>query len=344
MEETPRLDLAIKDIASSSREDKSYHPRVSNAGQCPRMLTYDAMGLSGEPMSADTIVLLEDGNVHEDVSCNWLDKTDYKVTDRQLGVDVGEIKGSPDPSWFCDYCLRDIPNNILHGHIDGIVSGQYLFEHKGLNDRGMLRLDKEYPEGYVRQCSSYCRGLRNSGYDIRGAILLCKNKNNSQYKQINVEYNYDEDEAWIENAWNGRGWYLKDAVQGVLDMHGVVEEYKDGLELPARPYDFDDWHCNFCRHNEACWKSLPDEIKNSKVPGTMLNEGDILYEDIRRYANLKKTESELSANVKKLRSIILMELSSRKIAQGLVGDILFDVRTGERYGKVYRQLHTKEVR
>jgi hypothetical protein len=326
----PRLDQAISDAALKEHEQEqrslSYYPRVSNAGKCPRALTYRALGMEEKPLTAQKIQLFRDGDWHEHITANWLEKTDFKIVGTQTAVNVTEVPGGQEGTRKCQVCGEEIPLNMLHGHIDGIVAGQnnerFLWEHKGLNERGFKRLDEEYPAGYVAQCSCYVYGLRKAGDPVAGAILLIKSKHNSDYKQIFIAYDEETDEARVENEWNGRVWYVENVVQEVVNLHATVEEFRFGLDMPDRPYDYDDWQCQWCDFKEQCWTDHDIEIRQRK-DGCSLAMGDPLAMDLERFHELRREKNGLELEIKELRRNILTGLADNNIKAGEMPGLKF---------------------
>lgn len=328
----PRLDVEIPQIAraASIQEEagKTYRPRVSNAGSCPRQLAYTARGLQPKARSGRNVVLLDDGSVHEDATCRWLQGSSYEVTERQLGVDVGEVPNAPNGTWYCSFCKRDIPHKILHGHIDGLVhteQGSFLFEHKAVGEFSFDNLTAEYPLGYITQCCSYLRGLKARGFELQGAILLLKNKNTAEYRQITIRYDFDRDWASATNEWNQMTDIFRDVVKNLIDLHVLVEWSRDpSSNLPLRPYDYDSWQCRFCRFSEECWKDYADEIKLREA-NNVLSESDELYHWIKELKKARNEKSTNLANEKLARANVVRLMAEKNIRSGIAGNLKFYV-------------------
>lgn len=325
-------ELALADNSKDREKNSTYYPRVSSAGKCVRALTYKALGAEEAPLSARQIVLFADGTLHEDDTARYLERTKFPVKNSQKAVTVGVIPADfPNGSRVCPTCEQEVQNNELHGHIDGMIEtndGWYLWEHKTMNERALDRLDSECNEGYVTQCCSYIKGLQSEGYKMLGAILLCKGKNNSQFKQVNIEYDFDNDIAFVTNDWNGQTFEIYDVVNSTLQMHATVQEYaNNGLDMPDRPYDFDDWQCQWCDFKDMCWKDVDIEI-NSRENGMIpLAEDDPLATDIREFHLLRRQKSAIESQVKQLRSSILTELADREIKGGTIDGLRFGLYT-----------------
>jgi len=335
MEIIPRLDAILPNIAriEKAEEDTNsiYRPRVSNSGSCPRALTYAARGYDAKPHSGRMALLFEDGNVHEDITIRWLEKTDYKVTHNQLGLDIAEVNGAPEGSWRCESCERDVKFSTLHGHIDGLILTDeisLLFEHKGLGQFAFDNLNNEAPEGYIGQCCCYIVGLENAGIELESAVLIVKNKNTSEYRQINVTYDKATDTAVAYNTWSGRETYHSDVVKKVISLHEVVEEYrgKSEDEFPARPYESNDWHCRFCRYSDECWSGYVEEF-SSYSEEKEIPETDELYSMLDDLDKIKSEERVLKSNARDLRGRILSRIADLEIKSGKCGDMKFSLRS-----------------
>lgn len=285
----PKLNQVIQSVARTGQK-KKYRPRVSNAGSCPRALTYQALGVEGRGEVGRMPVLLSDGNLHEDSTITWLEQGGVNVIMRQYGLDVAVIEGESTDPWFCDLCNKEITGNILHGHIDGVVDDgerYYLFEHKGLGDFGFENLDREFPKGYITQCSAYIKGLQNAGFDITSALLLVKNKNNSEYRQIYIEYDSESDIARAENEWSGLVDIFSDVLKGLVDLHQTVATSRaPGANLPDRPFDQESFQCvtgdTMVKSNEG-W----EEIQHLQV-------GDLVLTSDGTFQKINAKRSNLS--------------------------------------------------
>lgn len=334
MEDIPRLDAILPEMAreEKAKEDEHfiYRPRVSNSGSCPRALTYAAKGFEPRPHSGRMALLFEDGNVHEEVTINWLKKTDYRVSYNQLGLDIAEIPGAPEGEWHCEFCKRDIPLSTLHGHIDGLIltdEVSLLFEHKGLGQFAFDNLNNEAPVGYIGQCCCYIHGLCNMGMDVTEAVLIVKNKNTSEYRQVNVSYDSETDQAVAYNTWSGVTTYHYDVIKSVVDLHSTVEEFrfKEG-DLPDRPYEASDWHCKFCRFKDTCWDEYPEEYQ-AYAEEEEISEEDELYQLVDKLDLVKAEERVLKAQAKDLRSQVFSRLSELEVKSGKCGNVKFFLKS-----------------
>jgi hypothetical protein len=332
----PRLDSIVHDKAFDTKraEDaqSTYHHRVSNAGSCPRALVYQALGTPATAHSGRMAIIFDDGNVHEDATVRWLSETGFVVSDRQLGVDVFEISDSSIDSWHCDSCNREIDGGIIHGHIDGLIHSDrtFLFEHKSMNDRAFNRLNEELPLGYISQCCSYIYGLSRDGINIDEALLLCKNKDNAEYRQLYLTYDVENDMCRVVREWNGFTEFVDKPVKKVIELHQLVDACLDFEgNLPKRPYTLDDWHCGFCRYKEICWDGYSQEIGALDVD-QVIPHSDILATKITRLSQLKAEKRRIESEMKSIRPEIIKGLEDRGIKSGVAGDVSFGIRVSKR--------------
>lgn len=333
----PRLDVIIHDKAFNVKRaeegSSTYHHRVSNAGSCPRALVYQAMGTPATPHSGRSVIIFDDGNIHEDATVRWLSETGFAVTDRQLGLDIHEIENSSIPPWFCDSCSKEISGGMIHGHIDGLVHDSdrtYLFEHKSMNSRAFSRIDDELPLGYITQCCSYIKGLNNAGVSLDEALLVCKNKDNGEYKQLYISYDHDNDYCRVVRDWNGFTEFVDKPVAKLIELHELVDACMsfEG-NLPKRPYTLDDWHCGFCRYKDTCWEGYAEEVR-SMSGEQIIPETDELSKRIARVSQLKSERKKIEAELKSMRAEILRALDERGIKSGLAGQISFGIKATKR--------------
>lgn len=332
----PRLDALVHDKAYHTKraEDRAstYHHRVSNAGSCPRALVYQALGTPATAHSGRTVIIFDDGNVHEEATVRWLSETGFPVSDRQLGLDIHTIANSSIPDWFCESCNINISGGTIHGHIDGLIHAErtFLFEHKSNNSRSFNRLSEELPLGYISQCCSYISGLSKQGIDIEEALLVCKNKDNGEYRQLYISYDHEEDFCRVVREWNGMTEFVDKPVSKVVELHELVDACMsfEG-NLPKRPYTLDDWHCGFCRYKETCWSGYAEEVK-AMDSEQLIGPSDDLSQKIQRTSRLKSDRKKIEAELKEIRNEILKELDDRGIKSGIAGDVSFGIKVTKR--------------
>lgn len=321
----PKLNQVIQGVARQGQK-KTYRPRVSNAGSCPRALTYQALGVEGKGEVGRMPVLLSDGNLHEDSTITWLEQGGVNVIMRQYGLDVAVIPDEVQPDWFCDLCQKEIKGNTLHGHIDGVIDDgdrYYLFEHKGLGDYGFENLDREFPKGYITQCCSYIKGLQNAGFDVTGALLLVKNKNNSEYRQIYIEYDAISDIARVENEWSGLVDIFSEVLTGLVELHSTVARARTpGANLPDRPYDQESFYCTYCAFADTCWAGIRSEVSVRSTQVTLPRTSDLGCA-IQQLADAREEKRQVAEKEKEAKRQINILMAQQNIKSGETQDYKF---------------------
>lgn len=351
--EWPRIDKIIPGIAQAAGHEKDlsrvYHPRVSNAGSCVRNLAMFAMGVEADPITGRQALIFDDGNLHEDASYRWLAQhPDVRLHSRQLPVNVTTIPGAdPAKTRECDVCGQTIAGDVLHGHIDWITDfietgTSFVTDHKSSGDFGFQKLDDETNEGYVQQVCGYISGLQQDEMDLRHGLILFKNKNNAQYRLVGIDYDAAEDTAQVVHLWNGKTFFLRDVVRRLIGLHARVEEARNTGVLPDRPYDFDDWHCEWCPRQNACWDTYPDEIAARAELKGALKDDDPLLEQLLRMRLLRDTSSDLDKEQKELRSMIVAEMEARDIKKGIGGGYRFTL-TGTKRPSLDKSLIPEDI-
>ena len=184
----------------------------------------------------------------------------------------------------CDVCGQTIAGDVLHGHIDWITDfietgTSFVTDHKSSGDFGFQKLDDETNEGYVQQVCGYIYGLQQDEMDLRHGLILFKNKNNAQYRLVGIDYDAADDTAQVVHLWNGKTFFLRDVVRRLIGLHAQVETARNTGVLPDRPYSFDDWQCEWCPRQNACWDSYPDEIAaRAELKGALKDDDPLPFD------------------------------------------------------------------
>jgi hypothetical protein len=142
-------EVIVKAAGMELEERGPYYPRPSSAGpeRCVRQLVYHATGAMAynERAMPDRLVLvLNDSSWHEELTGDWLNKTTYALHSRQMPVDCCILPWRDEhPARLCETCSKQkereiwIPNNTMHGHIDGVVTDLSFtdthYEHKAIS-------------------------------------------------------------------------------------------------------------------------------------------------------------------------------------------------------------------
>ena len=181
------LDPVYAHLAASR---KSYTPSGNYASlvgfPCERRLVYERLNYTDKPLEESrTLLIFRDGNMHEDAVLQLLRDAGLKVTEQQRPFEIKPLN--------------------LRGKIDAMVAvnGErpVPLEIKSLNTHSFARInsaqdlltsDKPWVVGYYAQMQVY---LLMSNQEA--GILLLKDKNTGQLKQIDVTLDY----AYAESLW-----------------------------------------------------------------------------------------------------------------------------------------------
>lgn len=254
-------DILHKVKAFEAEEDHPYHPRPSLSGpqRCIRYLDYYRQGYERKPFPGRFMVVLEDSTIHEMLIKDLIQKSAFTVHSEQMEV-------------VCGYVF----NNPLKGKIDGIVTDMMgvdrLLEIKALSHFGFQGIwqGEELPLDYISQTCLYARGLFDVNPDICWAILLIKNKNQGQFLEIMLYYDFIEDYCLIDQMTLSTGETKKidqrinNIVGDAVKKFEEVETYAQTKKLHNRQYDQDDWHCSYCQFGQVCWDGWEEEHEERK--------------------------------------------------------------------------------
>lgn len=324
----PRLDLIIHDAAHAAGieqdEAREYTPRVSNSGECPRMLAFQARGTPTPPRTGRMGVFLDDGNVHEEATVRWMDFTSHPVGNRQLPLTLWRVNGASyliKKEYQCSTCGDMVSRAYLHGHIDGTIKHgkeNMLWEHKACSRFRFDRLHSlgEWPIGYITQCCCYIIGLNEIGIRCTKAILLVKSRDTSAYLSYGIEYDQRADAVKVIALWVKQVKLFEKVVKRFEDTLNEVEKsIVDKAYLPERPYvDPQEPPCTWCRYNRPCWEGYAGEILARKEG--VLDSGDELIPLLVELRTLRDVTSGTEKREKAVREQILQAFKARKLRAG----------------------------
>ncbi len=292
------VELIARNAGESQEESQPYYPRPSSVGKCIRALVYHAMGVRADPFPDRAILVFEDGNWAEEIIKDHIRKTVFELE---------EWKGSRQR-----IKIAEINGRLMTGEIDGLLIdplGQiYLLEIKSINHFGFERLKDGPLDDHRRQANLYMHGLIEAGFNIRRAIIIYKNKNTAAMKEFIIEY---------------------DAIQALADisMFEVIDDFAKRGELPARPYNYDDWHCQYCRWEKPCWEGYVQEVEKLSTNVALDEE---LETTARYYTELGAQESEIKKERKVLHWQICEALKESGAQSGRAGEYLISLSVAER--------------
>jgi hypothetical protein len=343
-------------VAAAGMEKQArgpYYPRPSSAGpeRCIRQLAYYALGFPVDREFGDRFILtMDDSSWHEELTADWIRKAHnisgnlYKLHSIQMGVEPFKLLFLPDDGqmWHCKICKRDIPKNMLHGHIDGILTEtvndvkglfevDYLWEHKALNHFTFQRYWKNetLPMDYLTQCCLYLRGLQTYLPNLKRGILAIKNKNTAQYMDFLIEYDRDTDTCYILEIELSGDDEIKHpetvleeictiAYQRFETIHEIeIQDRRHGITLPDRPYGPDtEFPCGYCSWYWTCWEGFEGEFKDDTaiLPEEYYGKGN-------RYLDINALMLTLKKEKEAIREEFIKYLCDEKILAGVIQDI-----------------------
>lgn len=302
------------------QEDHRYYPRPSLAGpdRCIRQMVYWGLEIPRDALPGRTYYVFNDSSWHEELTGDWIRKSAYQLHSQQM-----EVKAT-------------YGDMVLTGHIDGILTdpagNDYLLEHKAINHFTFQKYAAgELPLDYLAQAALYLYGLKTDQPDLSKFILLIKNKNTSAYLEFS---GYLEGTTlFVTDLVDSNGVHieinqaLKNIIGETFYKFLLVKKSIEAKILPKRPYDQDDWHCNYCGWSRACWKGYAEEFAELKTGKDLPNE----VTDMVRYRqelaaqriDIEKEEKKLTEEVKR----VLKEADTR---EGRAGEYIVKLALRER--------------
>lgn len=293
------VELIAKNAGQTQDEQGPYFPRPSGVGRCIRAAVYHAMGVPADKFPDRALLIFEDGNWHEELIKDHLRRTVFQLDEwkgKNQRIEIATING-----------------RVMSGEIDGLITDPLnktrLLEIKSINHFGFERLKDGPLDDHRRQANLYLHGLRTAGMEIDEALILYKNKNTAAMKEFIIQY---------------------DAEQAIADitMLQSVEDMADAEIVPDRPYDYDDWHCSYCRWQKHCWQGYAEEVGSLSTDVALSQE----IETAARYFNeLGGQESDIKKEREKIKDTVLKPALRNAGAQsGRVGEYLLSLSVSER--------------
>jgi hypothetical protein len=336
MPSTMLIDRMVENQPESlTGEDRGgFYFSPSRAGSCHRRLYYEVAQENGEEIinneQANLRHIFEDGRLHEDTTIRWFEASGIRIEDRQKTVNIpipdditiNRLPGS------CNACGEDIPENHLHGHIDGTYkyregrrNRKGLFEHKAV---GRATFDEFRFNGispyYLMQAGLYLKGLGLT----RGKFIV-KNKDNSHYLEADISYDPDTDTLTLIKQKDTMSMQEKEfnttflqITRTALEDMANAEEYLERGELPPRqPSNF----CFACSYKEQCDGDFRErEMRNLTDMGIeQLPEGtrDHIAGLIREFHKYRQIANENYSKANQLKAI-LMPFCNEAHIKGLI--------------------------
>lgn len=270
-------------VAGFEKHEGVYYPRPSLSGpeRCIRQMVYWASKIPINKALADRFVMILDTSAwHELLTADWIQKSAYKLHSAQMGVDVVELDFLPDigthPCFQCDKeNPKEIPNNMLHGHLDGLLQNMLEvdvhYEHKAINHFTFNRYwAGVFPLDYFSQCCLYNRALRKDIPSLEHSLLLIKNKNTEQFIDYLIFYDAKIDTAHIKEMNNSNGerqigspylLSIPNIVNDAINKFATVHYHTENKTLPERPFEYGtDFPCGYCSWEDTCWEGYGEEF------------------------------------------------------------------------------------
>jgi len=326
-------DVIPKVAAFEQDDNHSYYPRPSLAspsspedpGRCVRAMAYHRVGVPPTPWPGRFILVLDDSSWHEELTLDWLAKAAIRTHSRQMAIDY--VLPTPIGSGgYCRLCQKDIPNTVLHGHIDALftdlLAQDRLLEHKAINRFRFEEIHKgDLPLDHITQCCIYLGGLHHVAPEISSAILLIKCKDTAQYLELLLSYDTDHDQCMVHSliASDGTNTPINRTLDGLvtnaLEKFQRVEAAALANTLPPRPYQQDTWRCQYCRFGQHCWDGYANEVAQSDADVPL---PDTLEPLLAAYYHASETKADAEACTKRLKPRILATLETAHAKSGSV--------------------------
>ena len=252
-------------------EDGVYRPRPSSSDpeKCLRQMDYNKQGYPKQELQGRAYSIFNDGNFHEELSIDLINKTPYRHHSSQMTFNI-PAKGLNVGGYFCKQCDSEVPSDHIHTHIDGMIldllDTERLFEHKGINHFSFQKYwSGDLPLGYFAQTSFGLRGLQLEDENINEAVILIKNKNTSAYLEFLVYYDIKTDTMICYERNNSHKEkeelfvYMPRITEFLIGRFLEVEEYAKEKKLHDRPYILgENWQCDYCQWSHICWDNLEE--------------------------------------------------------------------------------------
>ncbi len=301
-------DLIPKIAAMGQEEDHNYYPRPSLAGpdRCIRQMVYWGLGFKKEPFPGRSVLVMDDSSWHEELTVDWLRKSAYQIHSQQLEVN-------------CRTPMQKGHIDFLFTGIDGI---DRLCEHKAINHFTFQKYwDGEIPQDYIAQTCIYMDALRDINPDILEGILLVKNKNTAAYLEFLVHY--EGIDYFIINRINSQGETkqmnktLSNIIQESCAKFNAIEDFISRKTLPKRPFDIDNWHCNYCGWGSICWTGYDKEFLELRTDALLPSE---VADMVRYYKELGAQQKDMKGEYESLRDKIRAVMKDNNAREGRAGE------------------------
>ncbi|KKK57684.1 hypothetical protein LCGC14_3052010, partial [marine sediment metagenome] len=283
------------------------------------------------PWPNRALLVFDDSSWHEELVKDWIRKSAFTLHSEQMAVDC-PMSGPlvvPPASRQCRICKKEIKKDVLHGHMDGILTdlleNDWVLECKAINHFSFERAWKgdPWPVDYFSQTGVYIRGAQEDQPHLRKAILLVKNKNTAAFLEFILDYDREFDTLTILEMTRSDGtrakpeFVMEKVIAQVYQKFVSIKEHVTTKSLPARPYPpGQDWPCGYCRWGQVCWDGYEKEF----VQMATEKEIDQELEDIcAYYLQASGDAKEMDKEADRLKDIIRNYMREKEYKSGRVG-------------------------
>jgi len=278
-------------------------------------MVYHGLEFPREPFPGRMLLVFNDSSWHEELTADWIRKTIFRLHSEQMEID-------------CRHPMRK-------GHIDGIITDllkvDRLWEHKAINHFTFQRFwGGELPLDNLSQCAVYSDGIqRKINLDCKEIILLIKNKNTAQYMEYRCKYDLETDTLTIIDKSHSDGSHEKvnhillRVVESAVEKFNMVLDYISRKTLPKRPYEIDDWHCEYCGWGKTCWKGYEKEFNELKTDAMLPEEVETT---IRYYRELGAQKKDIEDEYKTMSDKVKNIMKDAGAREGRAGSYLCRLR------------------
>jgi hypothetical protein len=216
-------------ISVTHSQYRGHYLGMSQIGKrCDRAIWYGFRGAPRKATDGRMLQLFNVGDYVEKMQIFWLEQAGYKITDRQ--ADYSDLGGF----------FRGHPDGVIHG----VTDLPHAWDAKSTNKK---KFDALKTFGMIKTYPVYCcqaqMMMHYSGTERAIYTFTCK----------------DNSEWYAE-----RLYYSKFDAQIIIDRAARIIEAN---EPPEKPFDIDDFNCQWCSHRPICWFG-EDTIVNEQICGT----------------------------------------------------------------------------
>lgn len=281
--EPPDIQTALREqLEQDANQVRPYVPSVHMAGQCPRKLSYHALGIPpSDPSDPRMAIVWKTGDAIEQLIDEYLRRTGLHITHYQRRVRIPFAGGT------------------IWGRLDRICEPDSILDYKSINTYGYDEVLRSGPKTeHVAQINLYLHALQLEGETrFNRGLLLYVDKNSGAHSLQAFRYSRQLAEATI----------------AVFDA--VYRAAASGQLLP-RPegYTPSSYPCSFCRWKSACW--VPEPVRTGQALDTAVADLSALEDTMRRYVELSRTRSDIDRELEQLRAAVQAALTDAGAVAG----------------------------